>query len=81
MNTVSAYLKTIVAAAGTLLMVWNEYSPGFADILPASWANGISLVVAVLTFVATFAVPNTTTDPAVAANQSVRLKTGRHALP
>jgi hypothetical protein len=81
MSKISAYWKAVVAAAGALLMIWNEYSPGFADILPPSWSHGITAVVGLLTVVATFGVPNTTTDPVVAANQSVRLKPGRHALP
>lgn len=74
MNNISAYWKAIVAAAGSLLMVWNEYSPGFADILPASWSHGITVAVAVLTAIATLGVRNTTTDPLVADTQSVALK-------
>lgn len=81
MSKLSAYWKAIVAAAGALLMIWNEYSPGFADVLPASWSHGITLVVGVLTVVATTGVRNTTTDPLVAAKQSVALKPNRHALP
>jgi hypothetical protein len=74
MNKINAYWKAIVALAGSLLMIWNEYAPGFADILPASWSHTITIVVGILTAVATFGVPNSTTDPAVAAEQSVRLK-------
>lgn len=81
MNKLSAYWKVIVAGAGSLLMIWNEYSPGFADVLPASWSHGITLVVGILTAVATFGVPNTTNDPLVAAKQSVRLNPRRHELP
>lgn len=77
----SAYLKAVVALAGSALMIWNEYSPGFVGLLPVSWSHGITVAVGILTAVATFGVPNTTTDPAVAAQQSVRLKTGRHARP
>lgn len=74
MTKINAYLKAVVALAGSLLMIWNEYSPGFADILPASWSHTITVVVGILTAVATFGVPNTTRDPLVAADQSVRLK-------
>lgn len=77
----TAYLKAIVAFAGSALLVWNEYSPGFIGLLPVSWSHGISVVIGLLTFVATFAVPNLTNDPAVAAAQSVVLRTGRHAKP
>lgn len=81
MNKISQYLKAVVAFAGAALLVWNEYSPGFIGLLPVSWSHGISVVVGLLTFVATFSVPNTTTDPVIAADQSVRLRVGRHALP
>lgn len=81
MNKITAYMKAIVAAAGAALLIWNEYSPGFIGLLPESWAHGISVVVGLLTFIATFAVPNTTTDPVIAADQSVRLRVGRHAKP
>lgn len=81
MNKISAYWKAVITAAGSLLMIWNEYSPGFAAVLPASWSHGITIVVGVLTAVATLGVPNTTNDASVAANQSVRLNPRRHALP
>lgn len=81
MTKISAYWKAVVALAGSLLMIWNEYSPGFLGVLPVSWSHGITVFVGILTAVATFGVPNTTTDPVVAAKQSVALKTGRHAIP
>lgn len=81
MNKITAYMKAIVAFAGSALMIWNEYSPGFIGLLPISWSHTISVVIGLLTFVATFAVPNWTNDPVVAANQSVRMRTNRHAKP
>lgn len=81
MDKLSAYWKTVVAVVGTALMIWNTYSPGFTEILPASWSHNITLIVGVLMATGIFGVPNQTTDPNVAAGQSVRLKTGRHALP
>ena len=81
MSKISAYWKAVVALAGSLLMIWNEYSPGFADVLPASWSHGITVIIGILTAIATFGVPNTTTDPVVAAKQSVQLRSGRHARP
>lgn len=80
MNKISVYAKAIVAFAGSALLVWNEYSPGFIGLLPEEWSHGISVAIGLLTFVATFAVPNTTIDPVIAADQSVRLR-GRHAKP
>ena len=73
MSKITAYWKAIVAAAGALLMIWNEYSPGFIGILPVSWSHTITVIVGVLTVIATYGVPNTTDDPTVAAKQSVKL--------
>lgn len=81
LGKLTTYAKAIVALAGSLLMIWNEYSPGFADLLPASWSHTITIVVGILTTIATFSVPNLTDDPAVAATQSVTLKRGRHEAP
>jgi hypothetical protein len=81
MNKVSAYWKIIVGAIGTALMIWNDYSPGFVGLLPESWGHNITLVVGILTATGVFTVRNTTTNPAVAATQSVALRTGRHELP
>lgn len=81
MDRISRYWKAIVALAGSLLMIWNEYSPGFADILPPSWSHGITIAVGVLTVIATYGVPNVTNNPLVARDQSARLNPRRHMLP
>ncbi len=81
MDKLSAYWKTVVAVVGTGLMIWNTYSPGFTELLPSSWSHNITLVVGILMATGIFGVPNTTADPVVAAEQSVRLKAGRHELP
>ena len=60
MDTIGRYWKAIVAACGVALMIWNEVQPGLAYILPASWSHGISIVVGVLTVIATWGVPNRT---------------------
>lgn len=81
MNKLSAYWKTVVAVLGTGLMIWNTYSPGFTEILPVAWSHNINLVVGILMATGIFGVPNTTTDPEVAARQSVALRSGRHERP
>lgn len=81
MSKISQYLKALVAACGAALMIWNTYSPGFIGVLPESWAPVINLIVGIVTAVATWGVPNTTDDPAVAGTQSVQLRSGRHARP
>lgn len=81
MGKITAYWKIVVGAIGTALMIWNDYSPGFVGLLPESWGHNITLVVGILTATGIFAVRNTTTDPNVAAKQSVALRPGRHALP
>lgn len=57
MDTIRNYWKLITATAGSLLMFWNEVSPGLAGILPTSWSHGITVVVGVLTILSTYAVP------------------------
>lgn len=81
MDTITRYMKAVVALAGTLLMIWNEYSPGFIGILPVSWSHGITVAVGLLTVIATAGVPNTTDNAAVAAKESVRLRPNRHERP
>jgi len=60
MDTIGRYWKAIVAACGAALMIWNEVQPGLSYILPASWSHGITIVVGVLTVIATWGVPNRT---------------------
>lgn len=51
--------KAIAAFVGTLLLFLNEVTQTFGFILPADWQHTISGVIAVLTVVATYWLPNT----------------------
>lgn len=50
--------KAVVVFVGAALLVWNQLAPGLSEILPASWQHTIAVVVAALTVVATYSVPN-----------------------
>lgn len=82
MNTLSAYAKAGTALVLTVLTNLLANFVNGSTPWPQTSDEWIALIVTSL--VATLsvaAIPNTTTNPEVAANQSVRLKTGRHALP
>jgi hypothetical protein len=82
MDKISAYAKAVGALLLTVLVnlvgnlvngatPWPQNGGEWATLILTSLAVGLGVGV----------LPNTTTDPAVAAEQSVRLKRGRHALP
>lgn len=82
MGKLSAYAKA--AAALVLTVLTNLLSNFINGTTPwpqngGEWVTLVATSLAVALGVA--GIPNTTTDPAVAANQSVQLRTGRHALP
>lgn len=68
-------VATLVVAVGTPLL---HETTGF---LPENVAYTVSLVVALAGAVVHYLTANETTDPNVAATQSVRLKAGRHERP
>jgi hypothetical protein len=64
-------VATIVVSVGTLVL---QYTTGF---LPENLALWISGIVGVAGAIIHYLAPNTTTDPEVAATQSVRLRKPR----
>lgn len=60
MNILSEYWKLLTTAVGSALLVWNQFEPGLSAILPTSWQHPLAVVVAILTAVATYAVPGPT---------------------
>jgi hypothetical protein len=82
MDKLSAYAKA--AAAFVLTVIANLVSNLVNGTTPlpqngGEWATLLITSTALALGVAV--IPNTTTDPAVAREQSVRLKGARHALP
>lgn len=82
MDKLSTALKAVGATALTVVVnlvsnlingstAWPQNGGEWATLIISSLGLGLSV----------FALPNTTDDPVVAREQSVRLKTGRHALP
>lgn len=82
MNTLSAYAKGVGALVLTVLVnlvtnLVNSETP-----IPQNGGEWATLIVSALAVsLGVVVIPNTTTDPIVARNQSVALKPGRHALP
>ena len=68
--------KTVITVLGLVVSVGAPILHIAGGFLPAPAVLLISSVVGVATMVLNYLVPNTTTDPQVAATQSVRLKTG-----
>ncbi len=50
--------KAVVAGIGTAVTVLTFVTHNFGGVLPGTWTTGIGILVAVLTTVATWAVPN-----------------------
>lgn len=70
----SQITKTIVTAATLVLSVGTMILHETSGFLPAKLAGIVSVVVGVAGIIVQYLAPNTTTDPTVAATQSVRLK-------
>jgi hypothetical protein len=82
MNKLSAYAKGVLGyVLPPLLIMVNDLFAGDSP-WPQTQAEWLQYILSSLVVgTAVVATPNTTTDPVVAAKQSVRLKPGRHALP
>jgi hypothetical protein len=82
MDTIKQYAKGVLGYILPLLLnMANDLFTGDKP-WPQTQAEWMQYLLSSLVIGTTvLAVPNTTTNPAVAAKQSVQLKTGRHALP
>jgi uncharacterized membrane protein (DUF441 family) len=86
MNKITAQAKAIGAGVlGFVVYVLGRLATKDAvlpDLSPFDVYGWGLLIVSMLgSYLGIYGIPNTTNDPTVAANQSVKLKPGRHALP
>lgn len=77
---ISEINKTIINVCTLVVSVGTPILSFTTGILPPNVAFWVSGVVAVAGAIVHWATPNTTTDPHVAATQSVKLKAGVHKL-
>lgn len=73
----SEITKTIVTAATLVVSVGTLILHETAGFLPVKVATAISVAVGVAGIIVHYFAPNTTTNPTVAATQSVRLRGAR----
>jgi len=58
LKNLGVYRKAIAAGIGSVVTVLTFVTHNFGGVLPGTWTTGIGILAAVLTTVATWALPN-----------------------